>query len=177
MVGLMSAVTGGAFLATQIFPRDYIFVAIAIWMCSGFGMAWGAKRLRERITYPRGGYVALNEQSAATRRRSRRVALILVFAGMALLTALFPRMSHFFASGVAGSALFVSIYMFSGVKYRRPDLLCLAGFCALLGVWAYAGSSSMAFILFWQGVGLATIGAIRLWRFIKSHPRPVETEA
>jgi hypothetical protein len=81
------------------------------------------------------------------------------------------------SAAAAGAILLGVIYVGSGFKYRMAHYLWLGGFSAALGAWAYLRNDSIAFVILWQGVASAVVGGIRLWRFIESHPRPVESEA
>jgi len=168
----MCIVTVGVILAGQI-----LLVAQVIWLCSGLGMAWGAMKLKERVTSPRGGYVAFDEHTVTIRGRiSRRGLNVVLMFGMVGFIVAFRDVFNFRASrAVAVNALFLSAYMFEGMKYRMPHMLWLAAFSALLGVWVYARNDSLWFVILWQGGALAIAGGTKLWRFIKSHPRPVET--
>jgi hypothetical protein len=182
-LGLSWVITSSAFLMLQVLPSGYIFAAQAIWVLSSIGMAWGTKKLKERVAFPRGGYVALDDQPMRIRGRvSWRTLILALGLGICVaggaIAVFSPDLFTFSATGLAvGCAiLFAGIYTVGGLNYRMPHLLWLGAFCAVLAAWAYARNDSIAFVLFWQGVALAVAGGIRLGRFIKSHPKSSEND-
>lgn len=180
-IGLMSMLMGSACLAVPR-PGYEAFVAMGIILCFGAGIGWVVKKLKERVTYPRGGYVALNVPPVTIRRRALAAVLTFAFVfGIEEFIHVFRPGFTFRVSGAGLSAMYFGFYTFGGMKYQEPRMLWLAAFSAVLGVWVYARNYSVAyglpFVTLWQGVALAIAGGIRLWRFIKAHPRPVETEA
>jgi hypothetical protein len=177
-IGLLSVVTAGAFLAAARLPPGYVFAAQAIWVASSLGMAWGIRKLKERVTSPRGGYVALDDQHKMFQGKvSRRAINAAVILAVGLFMAFAPiDWTRPGSQAVAATALYFGMYMFVAARWRLPSMLFLAGFSLLLGVWAYTAKGGFAFILLWQGVAIAISGVIRLWRFLKTHPQPLETE-
>ncbi len=67
VLGLNLLIVGGLFLVGYELPKgsalsqNYIWLAQAGWLGSSLGMRYGIKALKERVTAPRGGYVALQE--------------------------------------------------------------------------------------------------------------------
>jgi hypothetical protein len=181
-IGFMSLVSFGAF-SSLVFRTLPLLVPQAIWLGMCLGVFWGAKKLKERVTYPRGGYVALDEQTVTIRGRiSGRALNVALLFGMFGFIVVFSRVFKFPASqAVVVSAIFFGAYTLSAIMYRIPHMLWLAAFSALVGVWVYGWNysrgDSLAFVILSQGVALVVDGGVRLWRFLKSHPRPIETEA
>lgn len=161
------AFSGGLFFAL---PN---VLAMGIFFCAMLGMAWGVKKLRERVTYPRGGYVAINEAP-----RMRRAALGFIMFGFFIFARdvfTFPA-----SEAVALTVICFASYMFYGISYRMPYMFWVAACSALLGVWVYlrhdSRENALAFVILWEGVVLVAAGGFRMWRFIKAHPRPAEAE-
>lgn len=171
-LGLMGIATASVFLAAAFLPLWYtLFPMQALWLASAFGMRWAIKRLKERVTYPRGGYVAFEQQTVTL--RSRRTWLVIVYVtGIAIVTTALPPATHW---PVIFSAVFVGVYGGGAIRYRIPHWWGLAAFSALLGAWVYLRDSGLTFVLLWQGVAMAAAGGLRLWRFLQFHP-PIEAE-
>ena len=117
-----------------------------------------------------------------TRSRIPRRALNLALLfGMFGLIAIFSAFTFPASQVVAASAVFFAAYTFSAMKYRVRHMWWLATFSALLGLWVYerdgCPGDRLAFVILGQGVALMVSGGVRLWRFLKSHPRPSETGA
>jgi hypothetical protein len=169
VLGLMLVVTSSAFLERRMLPEGYFG---AIVMGAFIGMALAAKTLRNRLTFPRGGYVALDDRVSTPVGRIPGWAwgIIVTFAIGAGLVVISPQQAVF-------GATFVGALAYSGIKYRRPDILWLAAFCTGLNIWVFERDASMFVVLLWTGAAFALIGGIRLRRFVKSHPKPTETAA
>lgn len=183
MLGLLLTITGSAFLAGYALPREssiaqvYAFVAPIVWGGSSLAMSWGLRKLKERITFPRGGYVALRRPTPAY-RVSALVVVLLVGGWMFLLRDGLTRGQSVVAPGVA--AFFVVALLVGGLRYRLPHMLGLAAFSLLLGAGAYrinAGSQGALSVMVFLGVAMVLTGALRLRNFLKAFPRPANTEA
>ncbi len=166
-------------LATSTFlivPPRYFLVAQTIWVCTAFGLALGTKKLKERVTSPRGGYVGFDEQAKTIRGHIpyRALNIGLMFMIVCIIS-VFRDLIVFPASEVAAVSVgFMGAYIFEGLKYRIGYMLWLAAFSVAVGVWAYVRNDHLAFVVFWQGAALAAIGGSKLWRFVKSHPKPID---
>jgi hypothetical protein len=181
MLGLMLLIAGAAFTWGRFLPKDYFFIPIAIWLCSAIGMHWGMKTLKERITTPRGGYIALDEQPVAIGRRMRiprrmlGAASVLAFGGA--YSVFRDILAYPAAPTVAMSLFFAVIYTWSGVKYRLVHWLWLAAFSACTAFVAWERNWTMIAVILSQGAALTLAGGVRLCIFIRSHPLPGETQA
>ncbi len=174
-IGLVCLAAGSAF---QLARPPYLLIAPAIWLCSTLCIAWGAKTLKERVTSPRGGYVAFDEQVVTARGRiSRRLLNVALTFGMVAFIAVFRDLFNFPGSVTLGaSACFFGAYIYDALKYRIMHMVWLAGYTAALGAWAYARHDSLTFVIAGQGVALTAAGSASLWRFLKSHPKPTGPE-
>jgi Trk-type K+ transport system membrane component len=63
MVGLLFIVMGGGLLVKLALPHwlTLDLLTSALTAAGALGLSWGFKRLKQRITFPRSGYVALPE--------------------------------------------------------------------------------------------------------------------
>jgi hypothetical protein len=185
VLGLVLIVSGGVFLVGRALPRGssisqvYAIVAPILWGGSCLAMRWGLKKLKERITFPRGGYVALREPTL-TYRASALAAVLLVGAGMALLNAKggLPQWRWMAAPGFA--TFFAVALLVGGLQYRLPHMLWLAAFSLVLGAWMYrirAGVEGGLWVMLWLGGAMALTGAVRLRSFLKANPRTEDAEA
>lgn len=173
MIGLMLVVAGSAFAGI---PTEYFLIPQAVWLASALAMAWGMKTLKERVTSPRGGYVALDEPPITVgggMRVGRRVLVAVIAVALMGFMVAFRDVAAFpGAMAVGMSMVFVAAYAWGGLKYRLPHMLGLAAFSALVGAWCYARSGSSLIVILGQGAGLTVTGGIRLWQFVRSHPLP-----
>lgn len=199
MLGLNAAVTGSAFAVFSLLPKgspaaqNYIFVAQAIWLCASLGMAWGVKRLRERVTIPRGGYVAFEEPRPVIAGRITTRALL---AGLALASSFAlvfflifhgpgavrtVRQESLLTVLACGFTLLIAaLYVAGAVRYRLTYMYYLAAFSLLLGGWVYRAESGMggvACVMALEGAAAALAGGIKLRHFMKSHPELDHREA
>jgi hypothetical protein len=191
VIGIAFLLSGGAFSFVAMQPKGsaeaqkYVWGAQAIWFCSMWGMTWGAKKLKERVTSPRGGYVALTEREWTPRSQEALVIglciglpVIMIVLSLANWRFSEPVRAFFEKWNPTGYAVLSSgVYVWNGVRNRLSHFFWLAAFCAALAVWVWVRNDDGWFVLFWQGAALAVAGGIRLWRFVRSHPLPTETEA
>jgi len=180
-IGFVSLVAFATF-SPSAFRALPLLVPQAIWFGGCLNIFWAAKKLKERVTFPRGGYVAIEEPAGATRGRTRRALSVALAFGIIWLIAVFRDVSPSArALAVVAAAVFFAAYTFGAMKYRVRHMWWLATFSALLGLWVYerdgSPGDSLAFVILGQGVALVVSGGVRLWQFLKSHPRPSETGA
>lgn len=176
MMGVLWIIWGGAFLVGQTLPKNwmsalYWTVVPALLALSGFGGNWVVKRLKERITFPRTGYVELKEASRATRLGT--AALAMVIAGvlaMIVVRADGKGGEHMMTAGV-GVILSLS-FLVASVKQKAPHFLVLAGVALALGIAFGAlrmGVESLNWMLLVLGAVVAISGGIRLRRFVEKY--------
>lgn len=149
-------------------PRDWgfgwggVFAPGLVLGLSGFGMARGIKFLRERVTSPRGGYVAM--KVTRYQRLYSGGAVVLMLAAYSLSNG---RFSH----ALVCCAIFGCCYISTGLMYRLPYMFLLAAFSALLGIWVCLQGKDLLSVMLWQGAMLAGAGGVKLLRFVQSHER------
>lgn len=185
MLGLMFVVMGAIFLVGRMLPKGasiaqvYSMVAPVLWGISSIAMAKGLKKLKERITFPRGGYVALREP-ALTYRASVLAVILLVGAGALLLNTRVEVPQWRWIAGPGFAMVLAAALLVGGVQYKLPHMLWLAAFSLLLGAWMYwirAGLDGGLWVMVWLGGAIALTGASRLRSFLKANPRPEDTAA
>jgi hypothetical protein len=177
MLGLLFIILAGGMLVRLAFPRwltlDLIFPAITI--VGVLGLTRGFKTLKERITFPRSGYVALPEPT----RRSR----ILTFATVFVLGAAFTLVlsAHIVVVPIF-AGFFAAIFLWGGVQYKQTSMLweaILILIFAVVSVWfpSLNGAAGVLALMVMIGTSMAIFGAFRLRGFLKSNPRREATEA
>lgn len=181
MVGSLWVVWGAAWLAGQAVPRDwrwtaYWLVMPAVLAGSGFALNWATRRLKERISMPRTGYVAWKEPDRAA--RWALAAFIVVATVLLAVYVLWGEATPFErrAPVVLGVILSLS-FLAIGVRQHTPHHFPLAG-AALMLTLAIAsltsGWNTFSWILVALGTTCAAVGAVRLVMFLKAHPPMAE---
>jgi len=184
LLGLNSLLVGVIFLIAFLLPKDssigriYIFAAQILWGCCIFGMRWGIRTLRRKVTFPRGGYVALaNCKVNSVSLWAWRFLRVAVVVAVTLMTAQLlmkneGTLQRFALPMIAiGMSLAMSV---AGWRYKLPYLQWLGLFAVCVYPFQRGGVG-----LYWMLIGLGTViavgGVVRLRGFIASHPLPVET--
>jgi hypothetical protein len=183
MLGINSLLVGLIFWIAFELPKGsfashiYIFVAQILWGCCIFAMRWGIKTLRTKVTFPRGGYVALPKRRAsAWSLRILRIAgvvLVTLMVGQVLMRSEAQALERFAVPVIAvGIALALII---PGWQYGLPYMQWLASFSLILGTFVYQfrpAGAGICWMLIGVGVAISFAGAVRLRAFIASHPMP-----
>ena len=179
--GVIFVLLGGSVLIQRALPRGFIaqeapgFIAFC---CAG-GALLGAKALKRRIVFPRGGYV---EPRASPAFRFMRAASVAAVALVGIFAMAWPgRLPHMESRVLEpGFAIaFAIICLASGWQQKSKSMMgfgaYLVGLAPLL--WMMPGSDYERLSWLEVGVGapLAVAGAIRLRSFLKANPKPVET--
>ncbi len=177
MLGLLFVVMGGGLLVKLVLPRwitlDLLISALTI--VGVLGLTQGFKKLKERITFPRSGYVALPEP---TRRRR-----IFAFATVVALGAAFTLVlsAHVLVVPIF-AAVFAAIFLWGGVQYKQTSMLweaLLILIFAVISTWftSLNGAAGVLALMVMIGTSMAIVGAFRLRGFLKTNPRRQENEA
>jgi hypothetical protein len=185
MLGLMFVVVAAIFLIGRMLPagssiaRAYPMAAPALWAVSSIAIARALKKLKERITFPRAGYIAFREP-ALFYRACALALVLLVGVGAVLLnrTAAAPQWRSM--AGPALALIFATALLIGGFQYKLRRLLWLSAFSLLLAASMYrmeAGLDGALWVMLWLGGALALTGAARLKSFLKANPRPAYTAA
>jgi hypothetical protein len=183
MVGLLFIVMGGGLLVKLVLPRwvalDLLISALTI--VGVLGLTRGFKKLKERITFPRSGYVALPEPT-----RMRRITVFAMVAVVAIVArvgvAFTPVLSAHVAVVPVVAAVFATLFLWGGVQYKQTSMLWEALLTLLFAVistrfTSLSGVAGVLTLMVMIGTSMAIIGAFRLRSFLKANPRRQESEA
>jgi hypothetical protein len=177
MLGLLFVVMGGGLLVKLVLPRwitlDLLISALTI--VGVFGLTRGFKKLKERITFPRSGYVALPEPTR-TRRILTFVTVVALGAAFTLVLSAHVLVVPIFA------AVFAAIFLWGGVQYKQTSMLweaLLTVIFAVISTWftSLSGVAGVLALMVMIGASMAIVGAFRLRGFLKTNPRRQENEA
>ena len=177
MMGLLWMLWGGAWLVGDALPHGwrsnaYWTAVPALLVLSGFASVWATKRLKERITFPRTGYVDWKEPSRRARLSAAAVAMV---TAMVLVAVAANRDAG--AERVAAPLLGVILslaFVVASLRQRAPHYLALAAVAVALGL-AFgalrAGWESVNWLFVALGAASAVLGGARLALFLRKHPR------
>jgi len=174
----------GLFRLSEMLPKGFILLAALLWGVAIQLMKWAMKQMRERVTFPRAGYVVARRPSKATRDAVRIATFVFVF----LLTAIgiaFPLTAVGEQWGwlacTAFGMFFAACLAHAGLKARRPHMLMVALVPLLTVAWIsrnrFGFKESSFWLLLWQGGALVFSGALRLLSFLKANPKIENTGA
>jgi hypothetical protein len=165
--------------AVMFVGRSYLAYSSAVWLTLflwGFGVKWGIEKLKERITYPRVGYVQAKLRQAGI---ADYIPLVL-FAGIQFAEAFGHRLDlHGVGTILLGGVVALAI----ALPAVRPWAANVAWiFLISLGghLWRLQVStdySGMYWTLVCMGLIGIVFGVLRLRRFLRENPKVVETEA
>ena len=185
VLGLWCACTALIFLAARMLPKGssaasvYPMAAPALWGLSSLAMVRGLKALKERITFPRTGYVALRERGWRYAFTAALGALPIAVYGVVLTTGFeLPHWERF--AGPALAMIFAITLFVGGLRYKLPHLLGLAVFSLVPGAWTYwieAGMDGTLWVMLSLGGAMAIAGALRLRSFLAANPKPGDLPA
>ena len=181
-MGGLWVIWGGAFLLGNALPKGpganaYWTIVPFILVASSLMANRATRRLKERITFPRTGYVAMQEPRMAARILTAAIAAL----GAAGLTALIAASRTLEWENVvtSGTAVVIALALAAGsLRTHAPHLLWLSAFSLLLGLVMYlvhAGYPGLNWMLVALGSASVVLGSIRLRRFLERHPRSTET--
>jgi hypothetical protein len=178
--GVFFCFFGSSDLIQQVLPKGFIAQEIPGWIaicCAGAALL-GARALKRRMVFPRGGYV---EPRLNPTVRFISAATVVALVALAIFAMAWPgRLPHMESRLVEpGLAIFGGILcLASGWKTKSKSAMWfgvyLVGLAPLLRM-PERGIERMAWLEVGGGAPLAVAGAIRLRRFLKANPRPMET--
>jgi hypothetical protein len=178
-LGVLWVVWGGAWLVGGTLPHDWRWTAY--WTIvppalalSGVAVTWVTQRLKQRITFPRAGYVAMREPAGWTRAS---VGAFVVLAAL-LLAAVTLRADGARLERTVPAVLTVILalsFVAIAVRRRTPHHLALAAATVVLSV-AIGTIATGWDVMNWLFVALGLlsilVGAVRLVMFLRAHPLP-----
>ena len=149
VIGMLVLTTGGAFIVSRIL-----------------------RILKERVTYPRTGYVAYRKEKY---KRGRWMVVISMFILGGLLAILPDWMSQMpFVEGVIACTVFI----YFGYRFSMIRFYVLAAFFVLLGamlsLMGLGDTLGTALFFGLMGVALLVSGGIALWIYLSRAQPPVE---
>jgi hypothetical protein len=183
MLGLIMSAQMGVYMAASVLPVRFIFVAQMLVLAITVGLVAGFKRLKARASFPRTGYVAFPKPTWKL-----RIAIWGIFAtvfvvseGVGMLqTADKERLSALAAPAFA--VILATCCIGGGLKHKQPSMLW-EGFLTMLFaiilplLTNLRGIEAMGTLMILSGLSMAVLGGFRFRRYLKTHPKPQETEA
>ena len=175
MMGALWITWGSAWLVGQGLPRGrawnvYWSLVPFLLVASGLASTWATKKLKERITFPRAGYV---QWRAPSRRRALLAALVGMLATVTLV--LVQRRAgdlETIAGPAAGCVLGTGLVLAAWTQ-RMTHLLGLAAAALVLGfalgAWRQ-GWDAVCWLLVALGAATMIVGALRLRMFVRRNP-------
>ncbi len=178
VLGVLWMAWGGAWLVGQAVPHDWRWTAY--WLAVPPALALGGvaavsatRRLKERLTFPRAGYV-LWRQPDLRSRILVGAGIVVVAGALALMVLTGPMRSvEQKAPAVIGVILSLS-FVAVGLRQRAPHFLALAAVAVALALAVGtigAGWVSTNWLFVALGAACALVGAVRLALFLRAHPR------
>ena len=179
MMGLLWMIWGAAWLVGEALPRGpvwniYWTLTPALLALSGMASVWATKKLKERITFPRGGYVDWKEPSRTRRVMAGATAIVAAAVIVVLITGAREHGTERVVPMVMGVLLSLG-FLVASVTQRAPHMLALAGVALMLGLSFGAlnlGWQSTNWMLLALGTVSLLVGAMRLSLFLKRHSLP-----
>ena len=188
MLGLLMFGQVGVYMAAGALPdgpiMDFVrtFGAQALVLTITLSILLGFRRLKARITFPRTGYVALPKPTWKYRISIWGVFVFIAVAlGLTQLRVSGEERSSWIAVPAFGLVLAASC-IGGGLKYRQPTMVWEGFFTILVAVYlgwftSLRGIDGVAMLMILVGMFMAFMGGFQLRRFLKSNPKPQETEA
>lgn len=179
--GLIWFFLGSSVLVQRVLPKALTDRQLPVWIAIGCAAAamLAARALKQRIVFPRGGYVQPRSRPAARSTLVAGIALVVAFGIIAIIWPdRVPRMeSRLMAPGFA--LAFAIICLVSGWRQSSSAMMLfgvyLACLAPILGWMPLNNYERMSCLEVGAGVPLAVAGAVRLRSFVRANPRQVGT--
>ncbi len=182
MMGLVWILWGAALLVGEAIPRTsaaniYWGIFPAILVLSGFASNWVTRKLKERLTYPRTGYVEYRDPGPGQRLMTGLVAVVSAAAIAAL--AVTARTAGLERTAAPAIGVILSLaFVVASIRQKAPHFLALAGVALAIGA-AFAalrlGWTAMNWLFVWLGAAASITGAWRLRRYLRRHPAEAQS--
>lgn len=178
VLGVAWMVWGGAWLVGQTLPHDWRWTTYWLIVPPALALSTAAikpvtRRLKERLTFPRTGYVEWNTPGQSSRWSTAvailvsAIALAAVLLSMKRASLLEQRLPPIM--GVVLSLSFVAL----SVRQRAPHLLALAaaGVAVTLAITSLvSGWDALSWMFVMLGAACVLVGVTRLALFVRAHP-------
>lgn len=182
VMGLVWLLWGAALILEDALPRNAWGVALtmaipAVLVLSGVAASWLTRQLKERLSYPRTGYVAYHAPSRRQRLLAAGVACLVAFTLATLILTGRAEGMERVISPVIGVVISLAFLVVS-LRQRAPQFLALAGVALALGIsfgMLKLGWRSLNWFFIGLGLAACIVGVWRLRRYLAAHPR--ETQA
>lgn len=181
IMGILWILWGGLWLIGQELPKGglynaYWLVVPALLAVSGFAGNWVVRRLKQRVTFPRAGYVALREPTQRERLGTAAFAIIVAMVlASVIMRARTENVQRLITPGVG---VIVSLgFVVASMKQRDRHFLVLAGVALAFGIALGSlqmGWQSLNWLFIVLGVVATVAGGIRLSHFVRKHGVPEE---
>ncbi len=180
IMGLTWMVWGGALILGRQIDHEsaykaYWLVVPPLLAVSGFAGQWLTKKLKERYTYPRTGYVVYKEPSPKLRYLTAGVAVVVAAALAALIVT--GRSEGVRMTITPGVGVVISLALLvASMRQKAAHLLALAGVSLALAAAAAAlrwNADGMSGLFVGLGLASALVGAWRFRQYLAAN-RPAE---
>ncbi len=175
LMGLIWLATGSAY---ALGPSRGAFwkVVPPVLVAGVLSAKWYLRKVKERITYPRAGYV----QPRTGPRKVAWVAIVAAVVGASIVLFKPSPLSQGQRPSVILGLILAGAFAFLAHRQRAPHMLWYAATPPVIYIcyWAARGeilSASWVFLIF--GAVCAVGGAVRFARFLKNNPKQAETGA
>lgn len=177
VMGLVWAVWGGALIYGESLPKGgnshwYWMVVPMVLVLSGVVSNWAVKKLKERLTYPRTGWVEMKEPSRAVRLVAAGIAMVSAGALAAMIVTGKVSGAEHTVTPAIGLVLSLA-FVIASIRQKAPHMLALAVVALVLGFsfgMLKLGWVSLSWMFLWLGMAAAVIGGWRLRRYLAAHP-------
>jgi hypothetical protein len=181
IMGILWILWGGLSLLGKELPKGglyqvYWLVVPVMLALSGFAGNWVIRRLKQRVTFPRTGYVALREPTRRERIGTAVLAIVVALILAKVVVQSRTEAVEHLITPVIGVILSLA-FVVASLKQRAPHFLVLAGVALALGIAfgaLHTGWESLNWLFVVLGVIAAISGGIRLSRFVRENGVPVE---
>lgn len=181
IMGILWILWGSLWLIGEQLPKGrfynaYWLVVPMLLAVSGFAGNWMVRKLKQRVTFPRAGYVALREPTRLERLGTAAFAIVVAMVLAAVIVR--ARSESVQRMITPGVGVIVSLgFVVASMKQRDRHFLVLAGVALALGIALGSlqmGWQSLNWMFVVLGVVAAVAGAWRLSQFVKKYGVPVE---
>jgi len=181
MLGLLWIIWGGAWILGQRVPHDWRWAAYWLLVppalaAAAFIVNLAIRRLKQRVTFPRTGYVEWRAPGPGTRVGAAAIAIVAALALAAMVLTGDARPAGQMATPVIAVILSLGFVVIS-VRQHAPHYLALGALVLALGLalgWTHGGWASVNWMFLGLGLVLAAVGAVRLVLFLRRHPSSAE---